>query len=73
MLSGALGNLIDRVLFGYVIDFLDFYINSYKWPVFNVADSIIFVGAALMIFDSFAQDKKNKLNNQKKSDIKEKR
>jgi lipoprotein signal peptidase len=40
--------------------------------VFNVADSIIFVGAALMIFDSFAQDKKNKLNNQKKSDIKEK-
>ena len=73
MLSGALGNLIDRVLFGYVIDFLDFYINSYKWPVFNVADSIIFVGAALMIFDSFAQDKKNKLTNQKKSDIKESR
>ncbi|WDE08156.1 signal peptidase II [Thalassomonas viridans] len=53
MLSGALGNLIDRVLLGYVIDFLDFYIGSYRWPAFNIADSAIFVGAALMILDSF--------------------
>ncbi len=60
MLSGALGNLIDRVLFGYVIDFLDFYIGSSHWPTFNVADSIIFVGAALMIIDSFQQDKAKK-------------
>ena len=62
MLSGALGNLIDRVLFGYVIDFLEFYIDTFKWPVFNVADSIIFIGAALMIIDSFVQDKQNKKN-----------
>lgn len=55
MLSGAVGNLIDRVLFGYVIDFLDFYIGSYRWPAFNVADSAIFIGAALMILDSFKQ------------------
>ena len=53
LLSGAVGNLIDRVLFGYVIDFLDFYIGTYRWPAFNVADSVIFIGAALMIYDSF--------------------
>ena len=67
MLSGALGNLIDRSLFGYVIDFLDFYAMGYHWPTFNVADSIIFVGAALMIIDSFKQDKANKTNNVKES------
>jgi len=59
MLSGALGNLIDRALFGYVIDFLDFYYAGYHWPTFNVADSIIFVGAALMIVDSFKHDNKS--------------
>ncbi|GAA6205279.1 signal peptidase II [Thalassotalea sp. SU-HH00458] len=60
MLSGALGNLIDRSMFGYVIDFLDFYVKGYHWPTFNVADSIIFVGAALMIIDSFKQEKTSK-------------
>lgn len=53
MLSGAVGNLIDRALFGYVIDFLDFHWTFYNFPVFNVADSMIFIGAALMILDSF--------------------
>jgi signal peptidase II len=53
MLSGAVGNLIDRVLFGYVIDMLDFHIAGNHWPVFNIADSAIFIGAAVMIFDSF--------------------
>ncbi len=53
MLSGALGNLIDRVLFGYVIDFLDFHWNGNHFPAFNVADSAIFVGAAFMILESF--------------------
>jgi len=53
MLSGAAGNLIDRALFGYVIDFLDFHIAGSHWPAFNIADSAIFIGAALMIFDSF--------------------
>lgn len=68
MLSGALGNLIDRSLFGYVIDFLDFYVKGYHWPTFNVADSIIFVGAALMIIDSFMQDKANKVNDLKEDE-----
>jgi signal peptidase II len=60
MLSGALGNLIDRVLFGYVIDFLDFYIGNKHWPAFNIADSMIFIGAALMIIDSFKNDQLKK-------------
>lgn len=60
MLSGALGNLIDRLLFGYVIDFLDFHWQGHAWPTFNIADSAIFVGAALMILDSFQQEKAKK-------------
>jgi len=63
LLSGALGNLIDRALFGYVIDFLDFYIGNNHWPVFNVADSMIFIGAGLMIFDSFKNGDKAKAEN----------
>ena len=55
ILSGALGNLIDRSLFGYVIDFLDFHWNGSHFAAFNVADSVIFIGAALMILDSFKQ------------------
>ncbi len=57
MLSGAFGNLIDRVLFGYVIDFLDFHWAGYRFPAFNIADSLIFIGAALMILESFQQNK----------------
>lgn len=56
MLSGALGNLIDRALFGYVIDFLDFHWQGNHFPTFNIADSIIFIGAGLMIIDSFKQE-----------------
>jgi len=56
MLSGALGNLIDRVLFGYVIDFLDFHWSENHFPAFNVADSMIFIGAALMILESFISE-----------------
>lgn len=53
MLSGAMGNLIDRALFGYVIDFLDFHWSGNHFPAFNIADSVIFIGAALMILESF--------------------
>jgi len=56
MLSGAVGNLIDRVLFGYVIDFIDFHWAGYIFPAFNVADSAIFIGAVLMVFDSFKKE-----------------
>jgi signal peptidase II len=53
ILGGAIGNVIDRVAHGYVIDFLDVYVGSYHWPAFNIADSAICVGAVLLIFDSF--------------------
>jgi len=53
VLGGALGNLIDRIAYGYVVDFLDFHWNASHFPAFNVADSAISVGAALLILDSF--------------------
>lgn len=51
ILSGAVGNLIDRVRFGEVIDFLDFYLFSYHWPAFNIADSAITVGAIILVLE----------------------
>ncbi len=49
ILGGALGNLIDRLRLGHVIDFIDLYYGSYHWPAFNLADSAITVGAALLV------------------------
>jgi len=53
VLAGALGNLIDRIFRGYVIDFLDFYVKRWHWPFFNVADSCITIGACLLILVFF--------------------
>ncbi|MDH2917279.1 MAG: signal peptidase II [Gallionella sp.] len=53
ILGGALGNLIDRIAYGYVVDFLDFYWGSYHFAAFNLADSAITCGAASLILDSF--------------------
>ncbi len=53
ILGGAVGNLIDRVVFGYVIDFIDIYYNAWHWPAFNVADSAISIGVGMLIIDSF--------------------
>jgi signal peptidase II len=50
ILSGAVGNLIDRLMYGEVIDFLDFYWNGYHWPAFNVADSFITIGVAIILY-----------------------
>lgn len=49
ILGGALGNLQDRIYHGYVVDFLLFYVGEWQWPAFNVADSAICIGAAMMI------------------------
>ncbi len=51
ILGGAIGNLIDRVIYGHVIDFLDFYIGKWHWPAFNVADMAIVGGAAMFVLD----------------------
>jgi signal peptidase II len=53
VLGGALGNLYDRVTLGYVVDFLNVHYQNYYWPAFNVADSAISVGVALLLLDSF--------------------
>ena len=55
VLGGAIGNLYDRVTLGYVVDFLYFHVNDFYWPAFNVADSAICVGVALLLWDSFKQ------------------
>lgn len=53
ILGGAVGNLIDRLLYGYVIDFLDVYYQDWHWPAFNIADSAITLGVILMLAESF--------------------
>ena len=53
ILGGALGNVIDRLRFGHVVDFLDLHAGGWHWPAFNVADSAITVGAVLLILDGF--------------------
>ena len=58
VLSGAMGNFIDRVLHGFVIDFIDIYLGSYHWPAFNIADSSITLGFILIMFNILFLNKK---------------
>jgi signal peptidase II len=61
IIGGALGNAIDRIVYGHVVDFLQFHYAGYAFPTFNVADSAIFCGAVLLILESFrAEQKQNK-------------
>lgn len=57
VIGGALGNLIDRLMHGFVVDFIDFYWGRSHYPAFNIADSAIFIGAVLIIWDSFFNSK----------------
>ncbi len=53
VLGGALGNVCDRVILGYVVDFIEVYYKDMYWPAFNIADSAIFIGAFMLIIDAF--------------------
>jgi signal peptidase II len=57
ILGGAIGNVIDRILYGHVIDFLDVHAGGWHWPAFNVADAAITVGAAMLIWDGMRSPK----------------
>lgn len=59
ILGGAAGNLIDRVVYGYVIDFIDVYYGAWHWPTFNIADSAIFIGAVLLLLDAILGHREN--------------
>lgn len=60
LLAGIFGNLTDRVRLGFVIDFILVYYRSFHWPVFNVADACISLGALLLIYDMFAQGRQER-------------
>lgn len=59
IIGGAIGNVVDRVQFGAVVDFLDFHLMGYHWPAFNVADAGICVGAVMLILESLFQPGKS--------------
>ena len=60
ILGGAVGNLLDRVRFGYVVDFLDFSISGHHWPAFNVADSAICIGVGLLFLDMLRTEEEDR-------------
>jgi signal peptidase II len=60
VIGGAVGNIIDRLRFGAVVDFLDFYVGRYHWPAFNVADAAITVGVGLLILDALLDDREGR-------------
>ncbi|MGB9893550.1 MAG: signal peptidase II, partial [Candidatus Saccharicenans sp.] len=62
IISGAMGNIVDRIFRGYVIDFLDFYAGNFHWPFFNLADSCITIGAIILIINLFRSQKKCSLS-----------
>lgn len=59
VLGGALGNVIDRLLLGHVVDFIQLYYDRWYWPAFNIADSAITVGVVLLIFDTLRSGKQS--------------
>src|SRR5262249_31761137 len=59
LIGGAIGNVIDRLRYGAVVDFLDFHLGQAHWPAFNVADSAVVTGVGLLLLQSLVFDKKN--------------
>ena len=58
VIGGAIGNLYDRIFYGYVIDFIEFHYNSFYWPIFNIADIAISIGIILLLYSMFAKESK---------------
>ena len=71
IIGGALGNVIDRIAYGAVVDFLSFHIGPYTWPAFNLADSAIFLGVFLMILAQIMESRRNKQASQSHPDSNE--
>lgn len=65
VLSGALGNLYDRVALGYVVDFISMHYRGHYWPAFNIADAAICIGAAMLLWDMFSGAKDDSANHDK--------
>jgi signal peptidase II len=59
ILGGAIGNLIDRIYLGYVVDYVQIWLGNYPWPAFNIADAAISIGAVILILTSFTDSKKS--------------
>ncbi|MCK6264871.1 signal peptidase II [Vibrio sp. ZSDE26] len=59
IIGGAVGNVFDRIVHGFVVDYLDFYWGNYHWPAFNLADMAICIGAAMIILDGFRKKEKS--------------
>lgn len=57
ILGGAVGNLLDRIQYGYVIDFLEFHVGGYYWPIFNIADSALTIGVFILLYETFIVQK----------------
>ena len=68
ILGGAIGNFIDRLVYGYVIDFIDWYYGSYHWPTFNVADIAIAIGVGLLVVDMLFNQAKTPVDQAKTAD-----
>lgn len=61
IIAGAIGNILDRVFYSVVIDFLDFHLYEYHWPAFNIADSAIVVGVIMLFFISYSEEKEKEI------------
>ncbi len=57
IIGGAIGNIIDRIVYGSVVDFLDFHLGRHHWPAFNIADSAIVIGVFILFFISYSEEK----------------
>ncbi|MFQ5936852.1 MAG: signal peptidase II [Acidiferrobacterales bacterium] len=68
ILGGAVGNLIDRLRNGYVVDFIDFHFQDWHWPAFNVADSAITIGAILLVLDAIGVGLRKRYDKQRGGD-----